>query len=273
MIILGKGIAVFLGIVGCAYCIWLLRDCWQQARSVGKSTAPTTSIRRDAPSTRVEWLCQMVLALAAIWGFATVVMAFGADVLPVVLASTSESYRPVNHDLERFVTVTDSGAYVYRSSCVDGHPIVGIDCAYLQLSKKQFASLLQQAPELSWLNLSWSSVTGDILGRVTFPPRLEALALVSPALTDGDLAHVKRLVVLSSLELDETQITDDGLVHLEGLTNLRRLCLNGTGITDEGLEHLEGLTELEYLDLENTRVTDAGVAKLLRSHPRCMIDH
>lgn len=200
-------------------------------------------------------------------------MTYAAEVFPGVLASASKSScRPASHDFEPLVTVTDSGAYVFRSSC-DGHPIVGIDCAHVQISQEQVAGLFRQAPELSWLNLSWASITGDTLSHVTVLPKLEALSLAEPALADDDLAHVRRLVALTSLELDETQITDDGLVHLEGLTKLRRLCLNSTGITDEGLGHLEGLTELRYLDLGNTLVTDAGVAKLLRSLPHCTIDH
>ena len=82
------------------------------------------------------------------------------------------------------------------------------------------------------------------------------------AITDADLAHVKRLTKIRRLSLSYAQISDAGLAELRDLTTLRFLDLQSSRITDGGLVHLTHLTKLKFLGLGHTEVTDAGLEKL-----------
>jgi hypothetical protein len=103
--------------------------------------------------------------------------------------------------------------------------------------------------------------------RIADLSRLRALRLTGPAISDGDLVHVKGLTGLLWLDVTGTQVTDDGLLHLKKMATLFKLDVGNTQITDKGLVHLEGLSNLRWLDVTGTQVTDAGVKKIQAALP------
>jgi Leucine Rich repeats (2 copies)/Leucine Rich repeat len=270
MITLGKGFCVFAGIAGIGYCIWLLLDCWRHVRFHAKPTTPASySGSHGFISTRAELLCQLVFAAVAIWLAVTLVMAHCGDV-------SSLFWQPVDneqHLSKRTEGVTwsetDFGAKLRHDSTRTGRPVIGIDCAFLRVTDEQVASLLHRTPELEWLNLAGTPITGAILGELTCTPSLCGLVLYGDQITDSQLAHLKALTELESLDLANTRVTDEGLAHLRELTKLQTLDLANTRVTDEGFTHLRELTKLQVLNLTNTRVTDEGVKAFQQALPYC----
>ena len=262
MITLEKGFCVFLSVAGSFYCIWLLRDCWQQVEFRKKPVAPSIpSGHRDSKSTRSEWVCQLVLAVAAIWLAVTLVVANGSEVFSPLWQSKTRKQQLAKQTESTF-SRGDFGVRVDHDTSRIDLPVIGIDCAYLQVSDEQVTYLLHKAPELEWLNLSRAPITGDVLGELRHTPSLRGLTLACPQITDDELVHLEGLTALCAVNLTDTQVTDKGLVHLEGLTNLHRLDLANTQVTDEGLFHLAKLINLRVLYLTGTRVTIKGLAHL-----------
>ena len=286
MIILGKGFCVVLSLVGGAYCIWLLLDCWRQTPFRKKPTAPPPrSDRHGSVSTRTEWLCQLVLSVVAIWFAGMLVIAYGADAFRPIVQLSGISQRPT-WESESASSVVDSLGLLHRDLSLVDRPVIGIDCATIQVSDEQIARLLRSAPELQCLNLIGTPITGQVLTELTHTPSLRDLVLSSTQIADDELVHLDGLANLrllylmntkitdkglvhlggltdlQTLNLTNTQVTDKGLVHLKGLTNLRDLNLTGTEVTDKGLVHLEGLANLRVLHLENTKITDKGLVYL-----------
>ena len=259
MIVFGKGFCVLLSITGSIYCMWLLWDCWKQAGSRKKPPPPSRCHESNSP--RTEWVCQLVLAVAGICFGVTLVVANGSDVfLPLWQSKTNK--QQASKQSESTFSKADFGVLAHRdSSCID-RPITGIECASMQVSDEQVTHLLRTAPELEWLSLSWTPITGDVLGELRHTPSLRDLSLGCPQITDGDLVHLEGLTNLRTLCLANTQVTDKGLVHLEELTNLYKLSLVHTQVTDDGLGHLAKLTNLHVLYLSNTLVTDKGLEHL-----------
>jgi hypothetical protein len=120
-------------------------------------------------------------------------------------------------------------------------------------------------------------------------PRLEALSISLPNLSDAELRHVSRLTALQFLDLDSTQFSANGLDALRPLRRLRvlqidnapqvtsdaiaplsdmkelvELHLRGTRIDNRGLRHLVGLQQLEVLNLESSLIDDEGLRELGR---------
>ena len=121
---------------------------------------------------------------------------------------------------------------------------------------------LKWLPNLHYLSLYYTQVTGAGLEHLKWLTKLETLNLDNSKVTDAGLVHLKGLTNLIDLNLAGTKVTDAGLEHLKWLTNLRTLRLDKTSVTDAGLEHLKGLTELRQLYLFDTKVTDAGLEHL-----------
>jgi len=266
MIVLGKGFGVFVGVVAGCYCIWLLGDCWW---GTGLDTSSTSS--EHPSSSRAEWFCQLVFALVAVVFSATVVVAFGSELFPDVLQSVNRSSCPACQPNSSVGPIlTDSGAKVFYLPG-SKRQVTGIDCTCSQASNQELATLLQQAPNIEWLNLSRSSITGDRLSELSHMSTLRSLGLSIPTLADDDLAYIRGLSSLIDLDLESTQITDAGLVHLKGCSNLRHLNLENTKVTDRALLHLSSLEDLRTLRLSNTDITDNGVQQLHQAIPNCKI--
>lgn len=112
-----------------------------------------------------------------------------------------------------------------------------------------------------------AGVDVDDHGQVTF------VNLSHTSVTDGELECVEKLVSLRQLWLYDTSITDQGLMHLSGLVNLEVLVLGKTRITDRGLQHLQALRNLKELYVYETDTSAQAVAGLQQVLTRTVIVH
>ncbi len=120
-------------------------------------------------------------------------------------------------------------------------------------------------PDLGFLMLGNSQISGEGLYHLRALTTLEKLSLANTAVDDAGLAHLRSLPQLLHLDLYHTEVTDAGLAHLAVLTELEELRLQDTRITDEGLKHLAGMKKLKMLRLRGTLVTQEGVDALKKS--------
>lgn len=131
---------------------------------------------------------------------------------------------------------------------------------------------LRKLPNLEYLDLSNTQVSGAELEKIRTLGNLYFLFLSNTSVSDADAEHLQGLTNLGILDLTNTQITSTGMQHLKGLIHLKSLELSGTGVTDAGLEHLKRLKNLKALYLADTKVTDVGVDELQALLPNCKID-
>ena len=92
--------------------------------------------------------------------------------------------------------------------------------------------------EITFLNLSFTSVK------------------------DNDMSAVGKARHLTSLELRATSITDSGLKRISGLGGIELLDLAETGVTDESLISLRTLQSIAVLELDQTDVGNRAPAPL-----------
>lgn len=116
-----------------------------------------------------------------------------------------------------------------------------------EISSEELNSLLQAKQQITWLDLSSSTLDDDAI----------------PVLSE--------LQNLTKLKLQNTNISNATLEGLAGLSNLQVLNLYGTGISDEGLKHLQQLSSLQKLFVWQTNVTDAGITELQNALPNLEI--
>ncbi|MEX0728186.1 MAG: DUF4339 domain-containing protein [Planctomycetaceae bacterium] len=99
-------------------------------------------------------------------------------------------------------------------------------------------------------------------------PELNYLLVSSTLLTGKSLEALKRMPKLTSLALMKTEIGDADLTQLKNARSLSSLTLSlSDTITDAGLVHLKQLSSLDSLDLSDTKVTPAGLASLRENLP------
>uniref|UniRef100_A0A3P9NHB4 Si:ch73-173p19.1 n=1 Tax=Poecilia reticulata TaxID=8081 RepID=A0A3P9NHB4_POERE len=166
----------------------------------------------------------------------------------------------------------------------------------IKQTKVKDISALAGMSSLQTLNLNGTGVTEESLESISTHPTLSSLSLggisvkdgnhalkiISLKLThltlpgrhtvtDGGLAFLCRLTLLSELDLkDYTQVTDQGVSQLAAMT-LKKLSLSNTQVTDAGLPSLRGLQELQELCLDRTAVTSRGVAELITCLPQLQV--
>ena len=151
------------------------------------------------------------------------------------------------------------------------------DPAKLEQARRLGVSVSPLADDTSWLSAHCTNA-----GREFGDAELDALAglgaqitwldLTGTSVTDTGLAALSRFPNLTRLQLDRTGIGDAGLAHLAGLDRLEYLNLYGTRVTDEGLSHLTGLENLRSLYLWQTGASAQGVDRLRAGNPRLEID-
>ena len=97
------------------------------------------------------------------------------------------------------------------------------------------------------------------------------LNLANSDISDGDLAHLKKLKELRAIHLEKTEVGDEGIRHLTGLEQLEYLNLYSTNITDKSLEQLAKLPSLRKLYVWKTNVTGTGTTQLAKALPKLRI--
>lgn len=142
----------------------------------------------------------------------------------------------------------------------------GTDKESSEIKRRGFL-LLERLPQIRFLELPGSFVSGDDLERLPFLESLEGLQIFNSThnqglLRDDDLMVLSRAPRLRKCRLGRQPIGDSGIKHLRNHRQMQQLSLDGTLITDAGLQHLCELTELIELDLSHTKITDAGLKHL-----------
>jgi len=128
------------------------------------------------------------------------------------------------------------------------------------------------------ISLADTAVTDEDLALLKRATNLVSLDLSGAIISDAGIANLKGLTELTSLNLNATNVTGAGLVHIQSLTKLRRLDISfgfGTGgdsesivhaigpnLDDASLKYLKRLTKLVDLNLDNCRIGDEGLAHL-----------
>ena len=179
-----------------------------------------------------------MFATVAFWFALALMTANGDEVLSLVWQQDITPFRIAENPAVGSVSA-DLGVDVYFDISRTGRSKVGIDCAHAPISDEQVAELLQGAPELQWLVLAGTQITGNVLQEMKHTPALHGLSLACSGITDGDLEHLGMLTQLRDLDLADTRITDDGLPHLHALANLRSVDLTDTKVTEEGVKQLQ----------------------------------
>ncbi|MGN6546318.1 MAG: hypothetical protein ACTHK7_14790, partial [Aureliella sp.] len=102
--------------------------------------------------------------------------------------------------------------------------------------------------------------------------KLEKLTLAYSSVSPELLGKVSSLKNLKYLALCGSRVDDDVVAKWQPLPQLRALRLDDTAITDKSLEFILACAELEHLSLRNTAVTEQGLAKLAKLEKLSRID-
>jgi hypothetical protein len=146
---------------------------------------------------------------------------------------------------------------------LDLRPFTHVSIVSRSISDRGLAHL-EKIPNLESFRLMFSPKITDA-GVAKFLKKHRSLSFLSlsfTSVTDDSLSSIAELADLEGLSLLGNNITDKGLKSLERLRNLSYLCLAGTKISDAGLRHLSGMKNLSGLDLVKTQVSDAGIVQL-----------
>lgn len=106
------------------------------------------------------------------------------------------------------------------------------------ISASEINALLDAKEHITWLDLSGSNATDELMDVIS------------------------QLENLTKLKLQNTQITDQALEKLKDAKNLSVLNVYGTSVSDAGLEHLSGLQSLKQVYVWQTDVTQEGIDQL-----------
>ncbi|MDG2383101.1 MAG: hypothetical protein P8N76_15645 [Pirellulaceae bacterium] len=115
-------------------------------------------------------------------------------------------------------------------------------------------NILTQIRRLRSIDLSNSSVTGELLKVVGQIPSLMSLKLDGTKVTTSGLQHLVGSKKLRFLSLKNTSITNRDLQAIGQISNLETLMRDSNAITDTDLEHLLGLKELKDVTLRDTQI-------------------
>jgi hypothetical protein len=108
-------------------------------------------------------------------------------------------------------------------------------------------------------NENFSAQIETIGGRIEI-----ALDLSYTGLTDDDLGKLDLPEHLTRLDLAGTAVTDEGLGALEGCKHLQHLNLDHTQVTDECLETIKELPTVYRVNLNGTRVSPDAQREMIR---------
>lgn len=131
---------------------------------------------------------------------------------------------------------------------------------------------LAAVPELTELWLGETAIT-DVglaeLGRLL--PNLVYLRLERTKITGAGLKHLQTLKRLKSLVLSGTSLKDEDVVPLAQMPALVWLDLRATPVTDRALDELIPLRSLRGLSVFQSGMTAEGVLRFSRQRPECNV--
>lgn len=136
-----------------------------------------------------------------------------------------------------------------------------LDLERISLSKDELELLGQVSmPVLAKLNLQ--GTPAKTFPFDTFAPNLRYLNLNESNVTGGDIKKISMLTNLENLQLEKTKISSPSISHLKTLDKLITLNLKGTNIRDSNLDVLQNLSNLQELDISETNISLVDFQKL-----------
>ena len=232
-----------LALVGSAYAIWIILDCWRQTRTAGEASKARKSISRS------DLLSQLVAALVLL-----------VVVVPMLLLNDrSKAAGDPDKPEEDLSFVKIDGMRdlprnrLHFASGWTGGTLEGADLADLPVSDDEVRALLNYGRRLQWLNLTGSEITDDVLSDLAAMRSLANLNLASTAITDEGLAALTSSKRLEELGLKETQVSDAGISHLLKMPRLKFLDVRQTGMTRDGLKALREAPRLREVLINRNR--------------------
>jgi len=136
-----------------------------------------------------------------------------------------------------------------------------LNLPFTSLGDKQL-TIIAKLKRLRGLDIRWTDVTDSGLEPLHALHALERLSLVALPVDKG-LRHIQDLRSLRELNLSQSALSDQGAIHLAKLPGLTRLDVHATKITDRGIRSLTPLRDLQYLDVSYNRgLTDEGFRTL-----------
>lgn len=112
---------------------------------------------------------------------------------------------------------------------------------------------LDSLPNVSYLNVSMTTITGNGLASMKFLSKLTSLHAGGIQNIETFLERIEDMPKLYQLALHGDSLTDDTLKQIAKAHTLRALAVGqNMGVTNEGVKHLTKLKDLKYLDLCGT---------------------
>ena len=160
---LARFLCIVVSVTGSVQCLSLLRDCRKRP---GSSREPASqlwkSARHNSICTRVNRLCQILLATAFLAVAASLIGGFASRAMSLLWSEESidEQFR------RTFATLSIPGypplVVNYDTTQLD-RPIIAIEARNKPISDEQVHDLLRMVPKLDYLNLSDTNVSDNAL--------------------------------------------------------------------------------------------------------------
>lgn len=127
---------------------------------------------------------------------------------------------------------------------------------------------LDSLPNVSYLNVSMTTITGNGLAGMKFLPKLTSLHAGGIQNIETFLERIEEMPRIYQLSLHGDRLTDESLKQISKARTMRALSVGqNMNITNEGVKHLTKLKDLRYLDLCGTSA-DMNCIDSLKQFPK-----
>lgn len=116
---------------------------------------------------------------------------------------------------------------------------VGVGPQIDSLTEKHMNLLTKGADHITWLNLSNSKITDELVSILGSFDHLTRLDLNSNPISETALTNLENLDHLESINIYNTKVGDSGLESLKKIYSLKRIYLWQSDITEEGIQKLK----------------------------------
>lgn len=156
-------------------------------------------------------------------------------------------------------------AVKYLVGSLNKEQIEYLDFDGLPLNDVQFEKIVKNCPNLTFLNIKGSTISGDALKNLQFVPHLTLLNIEAcQTLGEDGLKNLKFVPGLHSLNISNTGFDVEALRNLQHVPNLANLIMQRT---DYNLQHLHFVPLLLSLDLAGCHVLESDALSHLQFVP------
>ncbi len=134
--------------------------------------------------------------------------------------------------------------------------VIGVNFKGNKKFNYKYLNLLKPFRDLTWLDVSGTTITNAGMPEIGKLTSLTALYLSKSQISDAGLSELRSLKNLTTLHIVGNGISNEGMRSIGELDELRILHLGRTTITEEGLHELKKLTHLSDLNLIHSNLND-----------------